>query len=101
MRGESCSAFFIFFLTGRAYRSSILNSSQILVTWRASEDYDGYQVQYAKNVLFLRSKKKTLKGSKIKTIQVKVGKKSVNRKYVKKYKKIFTRKNAGKKAKVQ
>lgn len=42
---------------------TILNGSQILVTWRASEDYDGYQVQYAKNVLFLRSKKKTLKGS--------------------------------------
>ena len=45
--------------------------------------------------------KNSLKGSKIKTIQVKVGKKSVNRKYVKKYKKIFTRKNAGKKVKVQ
>ena len=45
--------------------------------------------------------KNSLKGSKIRTIQVKVGKKSLNKKYVKKYKKIFTKKNAGKKAKVQ
>ena len=43
-----------------------------------------------------------LKGSKIKTIQVKVArKKSVNKKYVKKYKKIFTKKNAGRKVAVK
>ena len=45
--------------------------------------------------------KGSLKGSKIKTVQVKVGKKKVNRTYVKKYKKIFTKKNAGKKVKVK
>ena len=42
-----------------------------------------------------KSVKGSLKGSKIKTVQVKVGKKSVNKKYVKKYKKFFTKKNAG------
>ena len=42
-----------------------------------------------------------LKGSKIKTIQVKVGKKSLNKKYLKNYKKIFTKKNAGKKATIK
>ena len=47
------------------------------------------------------SVKGSLKGSKIKTVQVKVGKKKVNKKYVKKYKKIFTKKNAGKKVKVK
>ena len=47
------------------------------------------------------SVKGSLKGSKIKTVQVKVGKKKDNKKYVKKYKKIFTKKNAGKKAKVK
>ena len=47
------------------------------------------------------SVKGSLKGSKIKTVQVKVGKKTVNKKYVKKYKKIFTKKNAGKKVKVK
>ncbi|MBQ6370362.1 MAG: fibronectin type III domain-containing protein [Firmicutes bacterium] len=60
---------------------TILNSSQILVTWRASEDYDGYQVQYAKNVLFLRSKKKTLKGSKINNLTLN-GLKTSKRYYV-------------------
>ena len=50
-------------------------------------------------------KKKTvrgsLKGSKIKTVKVKTGSKKTSRKYVKKYKKIFTRKNAGRKVKVK
>ena len=32
----------------------------------------------------------------MKKIYVRVGKKSVNKKYIKKYKKIFTKKNAGK-----
>ena len=43
----------------------------------------------------------SLKGSKIKIVQVKVGAKSLNKKYVKIYKKIFTKKNAGKKATVK
>ena len=42
-----------------------------------------------------------LKGSRVKTIKVKVGSKSVNKKYIKKYKKIFTKKNAGKKVTVR
>jgi hypothetical protein len=45
--------------------------------------------------------KGSLKGSKIETIQVKIGKKSVNKTYVKKYKKIFTKANAGKKVAVK
>ena len=43
-----------------------------------------------------KSVKGSLKGSKVKTIKVKAGKK-----FVKKYKKIFTKKNAGKKVKVK
>ena len=50
-------------------------------------------------------KKKTvkgsLKGSSVTTVRVKVGKAKLNKKYVKKYKKIFTKKNAGKKVKVR
>lgn len=47
------------------------------------------------------SVKKSLKGSKISKVKVKVSKKKkANKKYVKKYKKIFTKKNAGKKVKV-
>ncbi len=45
--------------------------------------------------------KGSLKGSKIKTISVKVGKKKANRTYVKKYKKIFKKSNSGKKVKVK
>ena len=58
--------------------------------------------------LIVRTKKLTkesvrssLKSSKVKTIKVKVGKKKENRKYVKKYKKIFTKKNCGKKVRVR
>lgn len=40
--------------------------------------------------------KNSLRGSKVKKIYVRVGKKSVNKTYIKKYKKIFTQKNAGK-----
>jgi hypothetical protein len=47
------------------------------------------------------SVKKSLKGSKITNVKVKVSsKKKINKKYVRKYKKIFTKKNAGKKVKV-
>lgn len=42
-----------------------------------------------------------LKSSKIKTIQVKIGSKTVNKKFVKSYKKIFTKANAGKKVSVK
>ena len=42
----------------------------------------------------------SLKGSKVRKVKVKVGKKKVNKQYAKKYKKIFTKKNAGKKVKV-
>ena len=47
------------------------------------------------------SVKGSLTKSKVKTVKVKVGSKKVNKTYVKKYKKIFTKKNAGKKAKVK
>ena len=48
-----------------------------------------------------KSVKGSLKGSKIRTVKVSVGKKSVNKKYVKKYKKIFTKRNAGRKVSVK
>ena len=45
--------------------------------------------------------KNSLKGSKVKTIKVSIGKKATNKKYVKIYKKIFTKKIAGKKVSVK
>ncbi len=60
------------------------------------------------NTLIVKSKKLTkksvkgsLKGSVVKTVKVKVGKAKANKEYVKKYKKIFTKKNAGRKVKVR
>jgi len=48
-----------------------------------------------------KSVRGSLKGSSVTTVKVKVGKAKTNKKYVKKYKKIFTKKNAGKKVKVK
>ena len=45
--------------------------------------------------------KGSLKGSKVTTVKVKVGAKKANQKFVKKYKKIFTKKIAGKKVTVK
>lgn len=45
--------------------------------------------------------KKSLKGSKITKVKVNIGSKKLNKKYVKKYKKIFTKKNVGRKVKVR
>lgn len=47
------------------------------------------------------SVKGSLKGSKVKTVQVKVGAKKVNKTFVKKYKKFFTKANAGRKVTVK
>ena len=52
-------------------------------------------------MLTKKTVKGSLKNSKIKTVQVKAGKKKENKKYIKKYKKIFTKKNAGKKVTVK
>ena len=48
-----------------------------------------------------KSVKGSLKQSKVKTLQVKVGKKADNKKYVKKYKPFFGKKNAGASVKVK
>ena len=45
--------------------------------------------------------RKSLKGSSVKTVVVRIGSKKVNKTYVKKYKKFFTKKNFGRKVKVK
>ena len=47
------------------------------------------------------SVKGALKGSKVKTVRVQIGSAKVNKKYVKKYKKLFTKKVCGRKTKVE
>ena len=48
-----------------------------------------------------RSVRGSLKGSRIKTVKIKAGGKKINKKYVKKYRKIFTKKNAGRKVRIK
>ncbi|MBE6040975.1 MAG: hypothetical protein E7220_00460 [Clostridiales bacterium] len=48
-----------------------------------------------------KSVKNSLKNSKVKTVKVKAGSRKVNKKYVKIYKKYFTKKNAGRKVTVR
>ena len=45
--------------------------------------------------------KGSLKGSRITKIVIRVGKRSANKKYMRKYRPFFTRKNAGKKVSVK
>ena len=52
-------------------------------------------------MLTKESVKNSLKASKVKTIKVKTGNKKLSKTFVKKYKKIFTKKNCGKKVKVK
>ena len=70
--------------------------------YQVETPYETVTVKQPKSKKLKKSSVKgSLKGSKIKTVQVKVGKKKDNKKYVKKYKKIFTKKNAGKKVKIR
>ena len=48
-----------------------------------------------------KSIKGSLKGSKVKLVRAKIGSKKTNRKYVKKFRKIFTKKNVGKRVKIR
>ena len=58
-------------------------------------------IQIKSKKLSKSSVKGAFKGSKVRTAKVNVGSKKVNKKYVKKYKKFFTKKNAGKAIKVK
>lgn len=49
----------------------------------------------------MQHRKNSLKKSAVKTVQVKVGSKSVNKSYVKRYKKYFAKSNVGRKVSVK
>ena len=36
---------------------TVVDDSHLLITWTGAEEFEGYQISYAKNVLFLRDKK--------------------------------------------
>lgn len=81
-----------------------VNGVTLTVTKIAPNAFKGTKVKtltVKSKALTKASVKNSLKGSKVKTVKVKVGSKKENKKYVKKYKKIFTKKNAGKKVTVK
>lgn len=60
------------------------------------------QIELKTKKLTKKSVKKALQGSKVKTIRVKLsGDKKKNKSYIKKYKKIFTKKNTGRKVRIK
>ena len=87
--------------TGRKLRTAVLGTSVKTISKNTFKGSKVTKLIVKTKKLTKKSVKGSLKSSRIKKIYVKVGKKSVNRKYIKKYKKIFTKKNAGKAVKVK
>ena len=87
--------------TGRKLRTAVLGTYVKTISKNTFKGSKVTSLIVKTKKLTKKSVKGSLKSSRIKKIYVKVGKKSVNRKYVKKYKKIFTKKNAGKAVKVK
>lgn len=87
--------------TGKKIRKATVGANVSKIAKNAFKGSKATKMVVKSKKLKKASVKGSLKGSKIKTVQVKVGKKKDNKKYVKKYKKIFTKKNAGKKVKIR
>lgn len=104
-------------LNGKAYRVTAISAKAFAKASKARAVTVGkYVKKIAKNAfkgskvtkltvktkqLTKRSVKGSLKASKVKTVTVNVGKAAADKKYVKKYKKIFTKANCGKKVAVR
>lgn len=88
-------------LTGKKIRTVTIGANVSKLYAKAFAGSEAKTVILKTKRLKKTSVKGALKGSKVKTIRVKVGSKAQNKKYVKKYKKIFTRKNTGRKVKVK
>ena len=86
---------------GKKIRKVTISANVTKISANAFKGSKATRIVLKTRKLTKKSVKNSLKGSKVKTIQVKVGKKSVNKKYVKKYKKFFTKKNAGRKVKIK
>jgi hypothetical protein len=88
--------------TGKNIRTITINKNIRTIKKYAFKSSKATKLIVKTTKLTKASVKGSLKSSKIKTVQVKVGtKKSTNKKYVTKYKKIFTKAVAGKKVTVK
>ena len=88
-------------------KAEALGAKSITLGKKVKKVKAGALAESSAKTLIVKTKKLTksrvkgsLTGSKITTVKVKIGNAKVNKKYIKKYKKIFTKKNAGKKVTV-
>lgn len=89
-----------------AFKASKIRTVTIGANIKTIRKYAFKKSKATRVIIKTRLLKKTkvkgaLTGSKIKTVKVSVGTKKLNRTYLKKYKKIFTKKNAGRKASIK
>lgn len=87
--------------TAKKIRKVTLGANVTTIKKKAFSKSKAKKIVLKTSSLKKSSVKGCLKGSKVKTIQVKVGSKKKNKKQVKLYKKIFTKKNTGRKVKVR
>ena len=87
--------------TGKKIRTVTIGANVQKIAKNAFAKSKAKKLIVKTKLLTKKSVKGSLKKSKVKTIQVKAGTKKENKKLKKAYKKIFTKKNAGRKAKVK
>lgn len=87
--------------TGKKIRTVTIGANVKTIKANALKKSKATKLIIKSKKLTKKSVKGSLRGSKIKRIQVKVGTKKLNKKYAKKYRKFFSRKNAGKRVSVK
>ena len=88
-------------VNGAAVDTLVLGKKVKKISKNAFKGTDVKTIVVTSKKLKKKSVKGSLKGSKVTTVKVNVGKAKTNKKFAKKYKKFFTKKNAGKKAAVK
>ena len=86
---------------GKNIRNVVIGKNVIKIAKNAFKGSRAATITVKTKLLKKAGVKGSLKGSKVKTVVIKVGSKTVNKKFVKSYKKIFTKTNAGKKVTVK
>lgn len=87
--------------TGKKIRTITISKNVKAIKANALKSSKATKLVIKTKTLTKSSVKNSLKGSAVKTIQVKVGTKSENKKYIKKYKTFFAKNNSGKKVTVK
>jgi len=86
---------------GKKIRTVTVGKNVKVIKKNAFKGSKAYRVILKTRLLKKAKVKGCLKGSAVRSVSVKIGKKTVNKKYVKKYRKIFTWTNAGRRPSVK